>query len=126
MTLRIYSDAIEMVTQAYKAAEVIEMRDADLARQLRRSSSSVPLNLAEGSYSHKGNRKARYFTALGSANEHGHGHGLGRSHGRSYGRGHGRSHSLGHGPGRGHGHGPALSAAGRPGWSCGCTRRGVA
>jgi four helix bundle protein len=69
MTLRIYSDAIEMVTQAYKAAEVIERHDADLARQLRRSSSSVPLNLAEGSYSHKGNRKARYFTALGSANE---------------------------------------------------------
>jgi four helix bundle protein len=69
MTLRIYSDAIEMVTQAYEAAEVIERRDADLARQLRRSSSSVPLNLGEGSYSHKGNRKARYFTALGSANE---------------------------------------------------------
>ena len=69
MTLRIYSDAIEMVTQAYKVAEVIERRDADLARQLRRSSSSVPLNLAEGSYAQKGNRKARYFTALGSANE---------------------------------------------------------
>jgi len=47
MTLRIYGDAIEMVTAAYKAADVIERRDADLARQLRRSSSSVPLNLAE-------------------------------------------------------------------------------
>ena len=57
------------MTQAYKAAEVIERSDPDLAKQLRRSSSSVPLNLAEGGYSHKGNRKARYFTALGSANE---------------------------------------------------------
>jgi four helix bundle protein len=69
MTLRIYGDAIEMVKAAYEAAKVIERSDADLARQLRRSSSSVPLNLAEGSYALKGNRKARYFTALGSANE---------------------------------------------------------
>jgi four helix bundle protein len=69
MTLRIYGDAIEMVKQAYVAAAVIERRDADLARQLRRSSSSVPLNLAEGSYAQNGNRKTRYFTALGSANE---------------------------------------------------------
>jgi four helix bundle protein len=36
---------------------------------LRRSSSSVALNLAEGDYAQKGNRKARHFTALGSANE---------------------------------------------------------
>jgi four helix bundle protein len=69
MTLRIYSDAIEMVKAAYEAAEVIERSDADLARQLRRSSSSVALNLGEGSYSQKGNRKARYFTALGSETE---------------------------------------------------------
>jgi four helix bundle protein len=67
MTLRIYSDAIEMVKAAYKAAEAIERSDADLARQLRRSSSSVALNLAEGDYAQKGNRKARNFTALGSA-----------------------------------------------------------
>ena len=58
-----------MVRSAYEAAKRIEKRDADLARQLRRSSSSVPLNIAEGSHSHKGNRLARYSTAMGSANE---------------------------------------------------------
>ena len=69
MALRIYEDAIAMVKAAYQAAEVIGMQDPDLARQLRKASSSVPLNLAEGSYSHRGNRLSRYKNAMGSANE---------------------------------------------------------
>jgi four helix bundle protein len=36
---------------------------------LRRASSSVALNLAEGRYSRGKNRAARYHTALGSARE---------------------------------------------------------
>jgi four helix bundle protein len=69
MTLRIHEDALAMVKAAYKAAEQIEKHDADLARQLRRSSSSVPLNISEGSHSRKGNRAVRYSSAMGSANE---------------------------------------------------------
>ena len=48
---------------------VIERRDGDLARQLKRAGSSVLLNLAEGSGSAGGVRLARYRTALGSARE---------------------------------------------------------
>ncbi len=43
--------------------------DGDLARQMRRASSSVALNISEGSYSRKGNRLARWQDAMGSANE---------------------------------------------------------
>ena len=43
--------------------------DRDHARQLRRSSMSIVLNIAEGSGSRGGNRRARYENALGSARE---------------------------------------------------------
>jgi four helix bundle protein len=45
------------------------VKDRDLARQLRRASSSIALNLGEGMYSRGQNRNARYHTALGSARE---------------------------------------------------------
>jgi four helix bundle protein len=49
--LRIQQDAWWMVREVYVIAEVVERRDGDLARQMRRASSSVVLNLSEGSYS---------------------------------------------------------------------------
>jgi four helix bundle protein len=55
--------------EVYWVAEVVERRDGDLARQVRRASSSVVLNLSEGSYSRKGNRRARWCDAMASANE---------------------------------------------------------
>jgi len=67
--LRIYSVVLEVLKQLQPVLRRIELRDKDLARQLRRCSCSVALNLAEGMYSRGQNRNARYHNALGSARE---------------------------------------------------------
>ena len=67
--LRIYPVVLEVLKQLQPALKRIEVKDRDLARQLRRSSSSIALNLAEGMYSRGRNRHARYHSALGSARE---------------------------------------------------------
>ena len=48
---------------------VLDRKDRDLGRQLRRCAASVGLNLAEGMYSRGRNRAAKYHVALGSARE---------------------------------------------------------
>src|SRR4051812_29308221 len=67
--LRIYPVTLEVLRQLRPLVRRIELRDKDLARQLRRCSVSVALNVAEGMHSRGGNRTARYHTALGSAQE---------------------------------------------------------
>jgi four helix bundle protein len=67
--LRIHEDMLEIIAAMRAMVAVIERRDADLGRQLRRAASSVVLNIAEGSGSFGGVRRARYRTALGSARE---------------------------------------------------------
>jgi len=67
--LRIYPVVLEVLEKLQPALKRIEAKDRDLARQLRRCSSSVALNLAEGMYSRGQNRNARYHSALGSARE---------------------------------------------------------
>ena len=47
----------------------IQRRDRALAIQLTRAASSISLNVSEGNYSDPGNRRARFFSAAGSANE---------------------------------------------------------
>ena len=69
MALRIYSVAIEMVRELRPLIEKIKTRDSNLADQMRRAVTSIPLNLQEGAYSHGGNVRARFHTALGSAAE---------------------------------------------------------
>lgn len=67
--LRIYDCCLEMVRGVRPVAEVVARRDADHARQLRRSALSVVLNVAEGAGNRGGNRRLRYQTAMGSALE---------------------------------------------------------
>ena len=67
--LRIYPVCIEMVREVRTYADQIARFDADLARQLKRSSISVVLNLAEGAGARGGRRRNSYDIALGEARE---------------------------------------------------------
>jgi len=67
--LRIYEVSLSVIRKSRPVIDAIARHDPDLARQMRRASSSVTLNIAEGSSSQGRNRKARYFNALGSAKE---------------------------------------------------------
>jgi four helix bundle protein len=69
MSLRVYDEMIEMVRNVSRLARMVEKHDPDLARQMRRSSTSVPLNFCEGLYSRGRNRDARLFNSMGSAKE---------------------------------------------------------
>jgi four helix bundle protein len=67
--LRIYPVCIEMVRQVRPYVERIARHDRDLARQLRKSCTAVPLNVAEGSGLRGGLRRQSYDHALGEARE---------------------------------------------------------
>jgi four helix bundle protein len=67
--LRIHDDMLDAIRAMRPMVAVLERRDPDLARQLRRAANSVVLNVAEGSGSCGRMRTARYRTALGSARE---------------------------------------------------------
>jgi four helix bundle protein len=67
--LNIYTTIQNLIPRLVPTLTQIERRDSDLARQMRRALTSVPLNVSEGSYSRGKNRFARYATAAGSMRE---------------------------------------------------------
>jgi four helix bundle protein len=67
--LRIYPVCIEMVREVRPYADRIARFDRDLARQLRKSCTAVPLNLAEGSGLRGGLQRQSYDHALAEARE---------------------------------------------------------
>jgi four helix bundle protein len=69
MVLQIYPVSIQLCCAVRPLIERIVTRDSNLADQLRRAVTSVPLNLHEGAYSQGRNVRARFHTALGSAAE---------------------------------------------------------
>ena len=69
MDLKIHQTSIDAIIVIKPLVSVIERFDKDLGKQIRRSATSVPLNIAEGAYSQGRNRTARFYNALGSAKE---------------------------------------------------------
>ena len=67
--MRVYRIALELVASVVKLSRKVQRHDPDLARQMKRSVTSVPLNMQEGLYSRGGNRTARFHDAMGSAKE---------------------------------------------------------
>ena len=61
--------AVQLIEALRPLLPRVRGRDRALADQLARAASSVALNIGEGNYSDPGNRRARFFTAAGSANE---------------------------------------------------------
>jgi four helix bundle protein len=67
--MRVYEQAMRVVRGVAGVADAIGRHDRDLLGQLKRATSSVPLNVAEGLGHKGGNREQRFCTALGSARE---------------------------------------------------------
>ena len=70
-TLRnqLLEQAIGILRRARVLVDAIGRKDRDLDSQLRRSLSSIPLNVAEGFGAHAGNARLRFRSALGSLYE---------------------------------------------------------
>ena len=69
MTLKIGDDSIQLIRELRPTLAKILKRDRNLEDQLRRALTSVALNIAEGEWRRNGNARARFDTAMGSANE---------------------------------------------------------
>jgi four helix bundle protein len=61
--------SLDLVGALQPLVSRIKRRDKALADQLVRAANSITLNIAEADYSDPGNKRARLFTAAGSANE---------------------------------------------------------
>jgi four helix bundle protein len=69
MALKVYLVSLDSVRLVRPLIAVVVREDPDLARQLRRALSSIPLNIAEGESALGRNQRLRFVTALGSARE---------------------------------------------------------
>jgi four helix bundle protein len=61
--------SLELVEALQPLVSRVKRQDRSLADQLVRAASSITLNIAEAEYSDPGNKRARLFTAAGSASE---------------------------------------------------------
>ena len=71
MALQVEQVALELVAALRPLMPRIRRHSRSLCDQLQRAADSIVLNLCEAAYSDPGNRRARFHTAAGSANETG-------------------------------------------------------
>ena len=69
MPFQVEELSLELIEALAPLMPRIKQRDKALEDQLRRAASSIGLNCAEAAFSDPGNRRARLFTAAGSAGE---------------------------------------------------------
>lgn len=69
MPFQVEEFSVELITALRPLIPRIKRHDRSLADQLVRAASSIALNIGEGQHSDPGNRKARFYSAAGSANE---------------------------------------------------------
>jgi len=69
MAFQVEELSLQLVEALVPLMPRIRQRDKSLEDQLRRAASSIGLNCAEAAFSDPGNRRARLFTAAGSAGE---------------------------------------------------------
>ncbi len=69
MPFEVLEVAVQLVAALRAPVAAIAARDPDLARQLRRAASSVPLNIGEGNQRRGGDRVHHFRIAAGSAAE---------------------------------------------------------
>ena len=69
MALQIMNTVLELVREMRPTLAAVAKHDADLARQMRRGLTSIPLNIAEGEGRKNGHGRQRFETAMGSTNE---------------------------------------------------------
>ena len=69
MAFHVEELTLELVGALAPLMSRIKQHDKALEDQLRRAASSIGLNCAEAAFSDPGNRRARLFTAAGSAGE---------------------------------------------------------
>jgi four helix bundle protein len=69
MAFQVEELSIQLIEALVPLMPRIKQRDKALEDQMRRAASSIGLNCAEAAFSDPGNRRARLFTAAGSAGE---------------------------------------------------------
>ena len=69
MALQVGELSLELIETLRPVVPRIKAKDRSLADQITRSASSIALNIGEAEFSDPGNRRARFFTAAGSAGE---------------------------------------------------------
>jgi len=69
MALQVAELSLELIETLRPLVPRIKAKDKSLADQILRSASSIALNIGEAELSDPGNRRARFFSAAGSAGE---------------------------------------------------------